>query len=224
MHDAIWDAVDRYLAAIVVGSDAVLDEALRLSKEAGLPQIAVSPAQGKLLQIIALATGARRILEIGTLGGYSTIWLGRALPPGGTLVTIEVEPAHAEVAWANLERAGLTEVVHLRLGPALQVLPQLEAEQADPFDMVFIDADKPSNPEYLSWAFRLTRPGSTIIVDNVVRDGSVLDESGTDAAVIGTRMMLQTMGSDPRLSATAIQTVGVKGYDGLAIAVVRGAP
>ncbi len=224
MHDAIWDAVDRYLAATVVGSDAVLDEALRLSKEAGLPQIAVSPAQGKLLQIIALATGARRILEIGTLGGYSTIWLGRALPPGGTLVTIEVEPAHAEVAWANLERAGLTEVVHLRLGPALQVLPQLEAEQADPFDMVFIDADKPSNPEYLSWAFRLTRPGSTIIVDNVVRDGSVLDESGTDAAVIGTRMMLQTMGSDPRLSATAIQTVGVKGYDGLAIAVVRGAP
>ncbi len=224
MHDAIWDAVDRYLAATVVGSDAVLDEALRLSKEAGLPQIAVSPAQGKLLQIIALATGARRILEIGTLGGYSTIWLGRALPPGGTLVTIEVEPAHAEVAWANLERAGLTEVVHLRLGPALQVLPQLEAEQADPFDMVFIDADKPSNPEYLSWAFRLTRPGSTIIVDNVVRDGSVLDESGTDAAVIGTRTMLQTMGSDPRLSATAIQTVGVKGYDGLAIAVVRGAP
>lgn len=224
MHDAIWDAVDRYLAATVVGSDAVLDEALRLSKEADLPQIAVSPAQGKLLQIIALATGARRILEIGTLGGYSTIWLGRALPPGGTLVTTEVEPAHAEVAWANLERAGLTEVVHLRLGPALQVLPQLEAEQADPFDMVFIDADKPSNPEYLSWAFRLTRPGSTIIVDNVVRDGSVLDESGTDAAVIGTRMMLQTMGSDPRLSATAIQTVGVKGYDGLAIAVVRGAP
>ena len=224
MHDAIWDAVDRYLAATVVGSDAVLDEALRLSKEAGLPQIAVSPAQGKLLQIIALATGARRILEIGTLGGYSTIWLGRALPPGGTLVTIEVEPAHAEVAWANLERAGLTEVVHLRLGPALQVLPQLEAEQADPIDMVFIDADKPSNPEYLSWAFRLTRPGSTIIVDNVVRDGSVLDESGTDAAVIGTRTMLQTMGSDPRLSATAIQTVGVKGYDGLAIAVVRGAP
>ena len=224
MHDAIWDAVDRYLAATVVGSDALLDEALRLSKEAGLPQIAVSPAQGKLLQIIALATGARRILEIGTLGGYSTIWLGRALPPGGTLVTIEVEPAHAEVAWANLERAGLTEVVHLRLGPALQVLPQLEAEQADPFDMVFIDADKPSNPEYLSWAFRLTRPGSTIIVDNVVRDGSVLDESGTDAAVIGTRTMLQTMGSDPRLSATAIQTVGVKGYDGLAIAVVRGAP
>ncbi len=224
MHDAIWDAVDRYLAATVVGSDAVLDEALRLSKEAGLPQIAVSPAQGKLLQIIALATGARRILEIGTLGGYSTIWLGRALPPGGTLVTIEVEPAHAEVAWANLERAGLTEVVHLRLGPALQVLPQLEAEQADPFDMVFIDADKPSNPEYLSWAFRLTRPGSTIIVDNVVRDGSVLDESGTDAAVIGTRTMLHTMGSDPRLSATAIQTVGVKGYDGLAIAVVRGAP
>jgi predicted O-methyltransferase YrrM len=224
VHDAIWAAVDRYLAATVVGSDAVLDEALRLSKEAGLPQIAVSPAQGKLLQIIALATGARRILEIGTLGGYSTIWLGRALPPGGTLVTIEVEPAHAEVAWANLERAGLTEVVHLRLGPALQVLPQLEAEQADPFDMVFIDADKPSNPEYLSWAFRLTRPGSTIIVDNVVRDGSVLDESGTDAAVIGTRTMLQTMGSDPRLSATAIQTVGVKGYDGLAIAVVRGAP
>ncbi len=224
MHDAIWDAVDRYLAATVVGSDAVLDEALRLSKEAGLPQIAVSPAQGKLLQIIALATGARRILEIGTLGGYSTIWLGRALPPGGTLVTIEVEPAHAEVAWANLERAGLTEVVHLRLGPALQVLPQLEADQAGPFDMVFIDADKPSNPEYLSWALRLTRPGSTIIVDNVVRDGSVLDESGTDAAVIGTRTMLQTMGSDPRLSATAIQTVGVKGYDGLAIAVVRGAP
>ncbi len=224
MHDAIWDAVDRYLAATVVGSDAGLDEALRLSKEAGLPQIAVSPAQGKLLQIIALATGARRILEIGTLGGYSTIWLGRALPPGGTLVTIEVEPAHAEVAWANLERAGLTEVVHLRLGPALQVLPQLEADQAGPFDMVFIDADKPSNPEYLSWAFRLTRPGSTIIVDNVVRDGSVLDESGTDAAVIGTRTMLQTMGSDPRLSATAIQTVGVKGYDGLAIAVVRGAP
>ena len=224
MHDAIWDAVDRYLAATVVGSDAVLDEALRLSKEAGLPQIAVSPAQGKLLQIIALATGARRILEIGTLGGYSTIWLGRALPPGGTLVTIEVEPAHAEVAWANLERAGLTEVVHLRLGPALQVLPQLEAEQADPFDMVFIDADKPSNPEYLSWALRLTRPGSTIIVDNVVRDGSVLDESGTDAAVIGTRTMLRQMGSDPRLSATAIQTVGVKGYDGLAIAMVRGAP
>lgn len=224
MHDAIWDAVDRYLAATVVGSDAVLDEALRLSKAAGLPQIAVSPAQGKLLQIIALVTGARRILEIGTLGGYSTIWLGRALPPGGTLVTIEVEPAHAEVARANLERAGLTEVVHLRLGPALQVLPQLEAEQADPFDMVFIDADKPSNPEYLSWALRLTRPGSTIIVDNVVRDGSVLDESGTDAAVIGTRTMIRQMGSDPRLSATAIQTVGVKGYDGLAIAMVRGAP
>jgi predicted O-methyltransferase YrrM len=213
-----WTAVDRYLTELLVPSDPALEAALWTNAEAGLPPHDVSPAQGKLLHLLARLQGARTILEIGTLGGYSTIWLARALPPGGRLTTLESEPRHADVARANIARAGLADVVDLRIGRALEVLPALA--DAAPFDLIFIDADKPSNPHYLRWALRLSRRGSLIVADNVVRDGAVVDDASTDASVQGVRAMLTLMAAESRLAATAIQTVGVKGYDGFAIALV----
>jgi predicted O-methyltransferase YrrM len=215
-----WAAVDRYISEMLVPSDPVLDAALRDSSAAGLPEIHVSPNQGKLLQLLAQSHGARRILEIGTLGGYSTIWLARALPAGGRLVTLEYDPRHADVARANLARAGFSGVTDIRVGRAQETLPQLASEAAGPFDVVFIDADKQAYPEYFEWALRLTRKGSLIIADNVVRGGAVADARSADPAVQGVRRMNELVSREPRVSATAIQTVGGKGYDGFMIALV----
>jgi len=220
MNDDAWAAVDAYLFDTLVQGDAALAAALALGAAAGLPDISVTPNQGKLLHLLARAQGAKRILEIGTLGGYSTIWLARALPPGGRLVTLEVDPRHAAVARENLDRAGVADVVEIRLGPALDILPRLAAEGAAPFDFIFIDADKPSNPDYFAWALRLARRGSLIVVDNVIRDGAVIDAASTDPAVQGVRRLNELIAAEPRVSATAIQTVGGKGYDGFALALV----
>lgn len=218
--ETAWSTVDSYLSGIVLPPDPALDEAIRASDAAGLPQIQVSPLQGKLLHLLALMRGARSILEIGTLGGYSTIWLGRALRPGGRLITLEIDAKHAEVARGNLLRAGLERVVDIRVGPALDTLARLEQEKAGPFDLVFIDADKPSGAQYFAWALQLTRPGSVIVVDNVVREGAVADPANTEPNVVGSRRVLEAMAAEPRVSATVLQTVGVKGYDGLAVALV----
>ncbi|KWX01454.1 O-methyltransferase family 3 [Carbonactinospora thermoautotrophica] len=217
-----WTAVDRYITDLLVPSDPALDATLQASAAAGLPPINVSPAQGKLLHLLARAQGARTILEIGTLGGYSTIWLARALPADGRLITLEADPKHAEVARANIARAGLADVVEVRLGRALDTLPRLAAEGHGPFDLIFIDADKPSNPDYFAWALKLSHPGSLIITDNVVRDGAVIDADSDDHRVQGTRRFFELLAAEPRVSATAIQTVGDKGYDGFAIALVTG--
>ncbi|HEX2659682.1 MAG TPA: O-methyltransferase, partial [Polyangia bacterium] len=190
------------------------------SEAAGLPAIQITPTMGKMLHLLARMQGARRILEIGTLGGYSTIWLARALPAGGRLVTLELEARHADVARANLQRAGLGDVVDLRLGRALDTLPRLQAEAGGPFDLVFIDADKQSNPDYFQWALKLARVGSVIVVDNVIRDGAVIDAANREPAVEGVRRLNQMLGTEPRVSATALQTVGAKGYDGFALALV----
>ncbi|MEV5682023.1 O-methyltransferase [Streptomyces sp. NPDC052164] len=223
MTQARWTAVDNYFNGLLVGPDEALDAAVGASGAAGLPAIQVAPNQGKLLNMLARLQGARTILEIGTLGGYSTIWLARALPAGGRLVTLEADPAYAEVARANIARAGLAEVVEVRVGPALETLPALAAEGYGPFDVVFIDADKPSNPDYLAWSVELTRPGSLIIADNVVRDGDVVDADSTDPKVQGVRRFTELVAADPTLSATALQTVGDKGYDGLmAVLVTEG--
>ncbi|WP_053206542.1 O-methyltransferase [Jiangella muralis] len=216
MSEQQWNAVDRYIGEHLLGPDPVLDDALRDSDAAGLPAINVAPNQGKFLQLLTLIAGARRVLEIGTLGGYSTIWLARALPADGRLVTLEADPTHAEVATANLRRAGLLDRVDVRVGPALDTLPQLQG----PFDLVFIDADKPSNRDYVGWALRLSRRGTVIVVDNVVRGGRVIDATTGDAAVDGTRRLFEYVATEPRLSATAVQTVGGKGYDGFLLAVV----
>jgi len=205
---------------MLVHSDSALEAVLRSSAEAGLPPINVSPPQGRLLLLLARSIGARRILEIGTLGGYSTIWLAKALPAGGELISLEIEPEHVRVARANVGRAGLSGVVDIRQGPALEMLPKINAETNDPFDFFFIDADKPSNPEYFDWALRLSRPGSLIIVDNVIREGEVLDERSRDSNVIGVRRLNEAMASEQGVIATEIQTVGSKGYDGFAIALV----
>jgi predicted O-methyltransferase YrrM len=215
-----WTEVDRYLDALFVGDDPVLTAALAASAAAGLPDIQVSPAQGKLLHLLARAVGAARILEIGALGGYSTIWLARSLAPGGRVVTLEVEPAHARVARENVERAGLSTAVDVRLGAALDTLPQLQG--AGVFDFVFIDADKPNIPAYFDWAIRLSRPGALIVVDNVVRDGAVVDAASRDAAVQGVRRFNEAAAADRRVSVTTVQTVGAKGYDGFALALVTG--
>ncbi|MGD0321449.1 MAG: O-methyltransferase [Acidimicrobiales bacterium] len=220
MTEDVWNAVDRYITDTLVGSDPALDAALAASADAGLPPIAVAPNQGKLLYLLARASRTRNILEIGTLGGYSAIWLARALPSNGRLVTLEADPKHAEVAQANIDRAGLAELVEIRLGAALDTLPELATEAAGPFDLVFIDADKPSTPEYVSWALRLSRPGSLIVIDNVVRDGTVADAASDDASVQGMRRANELLASDPRVTATALQTVGTKGYDGFAIGFV----
>ncbi len=215
-----WTAVDRYITDLFAPPDPALDAALQASAVAGLPPHDVSPAQGKLLLLLARAQGARSILEIGTLGGYSTIWLARALPAGGRLITLEADPKYAEVARANIARAGLAAVVELRLGRALETLPQLAAEGRGPFDLIFIDADKPSNPEYFAWALKLSRRGSLIIADNVVRNGAVVDTASDDPSVQGVRRFHELVAAEPRVSATAIQTVGSKGYDGFALALV----
>jgi len=216
-----WTAVDRYITDQLVPSDAALDAALASSAANGLPAINVAPNQGKLLHVLARSIGAKRILEVGTLGGYSTIWLARAVAPGGKVITLEYEPRHADVARANIERAGLGHLVDIRLGKAIDSLPKIAAEGGAPFDLVFIDADKPGNADYFAWAMKLTRVGSLVIVDNVVRNGAVIDANG-DANVQGARRLHEAMAKEPRVSATAVQTVGSKGYDGFAIAVVTG--
>ena len=221
MVDERWAAVDNYFGDLMIGEDPVLDAALAASDAAGLPPIAVSPTLGKLLHLLARATGARRILEVGTLGGYSTIWLGRALPAGGRLISLEAVDKHAEVARSNVAAAGLSEVVDIRVGPALEALPKLAAEQGDPFDLIFIDADKENNVAYFDWAIRLARPGSMIIVDNVVRNGKVLDANNPDSRVQGSRQFAELVGAQNRASATTLQMVGVKGWDGFTLAVVN---
>ncbi|WP_256107245.1 O-methyltransferase [Streptomyces sp. ODS05-4] len=217
-----WAEVEAYVVDRLLPSDAVLDAARADSDAAGLPRIEVSPPHAKLLYLLAVSVGARAVLEIGTLGGYSTIWLARALPEDGRLVTLEYAEAHAEVARGNLARAGLDKVAQVRVGAALDSLPKLVEEGAGPFDLVFVDADKVNNPRYVEWALKLTRPGSLIVVDNVVRGGAVTDESGADASVRGTRETFDLVAEHPRLDATAIQTVGGKGWDGMLIARVTG--
>lgn len=218
----MWTAVDHYFNTMLITNDSILDAALAASEAAGLPAINVSPTQGKLLQLLAKLQGARTILEIGTLGGYSTLWLARALPAEGHLITLEADATHAEVARANVARAGLADRIELRLGNALDTLPQLAAEGAAPFDMIFIDADKRSNPAYFDWALELSRLGTLIIVDNVVRGGQVVEAASEDASVQGVRRLFERIKAEPRVSATALQSVGEKGYDGFAIMLVSG--
>ncbi len=222
MGEERWTAVDSYLDDRLVPADQALEAALQAAAGAGLPPINVSPGQGQMLQVLARGLGARRILEIGTLGGYSTIWLARALPPGGRLITLEAEARHAEVARANLSRAGLADVAEVRVGRAQDTLPQLHAAGEGPFDLIFIDADKPGYADYLDWSVRLSRPGSMIVADNVVRDGAVADPASPDADVQGVRGFIERLAAEPRVSATVVQTVGRKGYDGFALAVVLG--
>jgi predicted O-methyltransferase YrrM len=218
---ALWTSVDRYFGSALGDSDDALATGLRASEAAGLPPIQVSPLQGKLLHLLARAIGARRILEIGMLGGYSTTWLARALPPDGRLISLELEPKHAEVARANLRRAGVADRVEVRVGPAHDGLARLAREQAPPFDLVFIDADKVGYPGYLEGALALARPGALIVVDNVVRRGDVADAHSSDPSVLGVRQMTDRIAREPRLQATVVQTVGTKGYDGMTIALVR---
>ena len=217
MSSRLWHEVDSYITDTLVQPDAALEAALEASDAAGLPQINVSPAHGKLLWLLARLQNARRILEVGTLGGYSTIWLARGLAAGGRLITLEALEKHAAVARSNLERAGVSKVVDVRVGPAQATLPLVKD---GPFDLTFIDADKQSNAEYFTWALKLSRPGSLIVVDNVVRAGAVIDARSREAAVLGVRRLNQLMAAERRVAATAIQTVGAKGYDGFAIALV----
>ncbi|MFJ9826369.1 O-methyltransferase [Streptomyces sp. NPDC101160] len=219
---ARWTAVDHYLTDLLAPADEALTAALADSTAAGLPEIAVAPNQGKLLHLLVAAQGARNVLEIGTLGGYSTIWLARALPADGRLVTLEYSPVHADVARANLARAGLGKTVEVRTGAALDTLPLLEQEGAGPFDFFFIDADKVNNPHYVTWALKLSRPGSLVVVDNVVRNGKVADPDPDDEVITATREMFEMVAREPRLDATAFQTVGTKGYDGMLVARVVG--
>jgi len=221
MSQELWTAVERYFVDSVISSDPVQVETIRANAAAGLPGIDVAPTEGKFLYLLAKIRGAKRILEIGTLGGYSTIWLARALPADGTLVTLEVNAKHAEVAAANLLRAGFSSVVDIRLGPAFDSLEKLVDEGAGPFDFIFIDADKANIPGYLEWSLKLSRHGTVIVVDNVVRDGAVVDPDSADANVQGVRALFAMLAGDSRLEATALQTVGSKGYDGFALAVVR---
>ncbi len=215
-----WIAVDDYFGGLLAPADAALDAALEANQKAGLPAVDVSPVQGKFLQLLVRMTQARRVLEIGTLGGYSTIWMARALPADGRIVTLEFNPKHAEVARENLSRAGVLDRVEARVGRALDSLPLLAETGAGPFDLIFIDADKQNNPAYLEWALKLARPGTVIAVDNIVRDGRIVDAASEDADIQGIRRMTEQMAANPRLSATVLQTVGNKGYDGIALAVV----
>jgi predicted O-methyltransferase YrrM len=216
----LWTSVDRYIEAQVIPSDEVLDAALEASAVAGLPEIAVTPSQGKLLYLLAKMQRARKILEIGTLGGYSTIWMARALSRGGRLVTLEAEEEHAAVARKNIARAGLRAKVDLRLGEALATLPKIAEGKTGPFDFVFIDADKENTAEYFEWALRLSRAGAAIVVDNVIRDGEVADAATTDPRVQGIRRFHEVLAREARVSATTMQTVGSKGYDGFTLALV----
>jgi predicted O-methyltransferase YrrM len=217
----VWIAVDRYFGELLAPADAQLDAALAANREAGLPAIDVSPLQGKFLHILVQIMQPHRVLEIGTLGAYSTIWMARALPRGGRIVTLEFSPMHADVARKNLKNAGLLDRVDLRVGRAIESLPVLESSGAGPFDLIFIDADKPSNPQYLEWALKLSRPGTVIVIDNVVRDGKVVDGESADPGIQGTRRMTEMIAAEPRLTATALQNVGVKGYDGFVLAIVQ---
>ncbi len=223
MSQEIWTAVDGYVGGLLASHDAALDAALAASERVGLPAIQVSPPQGKLLQLLAQTLGARRVLEFGTLGGYSTIWLARALPADGRLVTLEADPQYAKVAEENIERAGLGEIVELRVGPALETLPQLDAEGAGPFDLTFIDADKANTPEYFAWALEHSRPGSMIVADNVVRGGALAEATSEDPKVRAQRRLHEMLASEPRVAATTVQTVGSKGYDGFTIGLVSAA-
>lgn len=216
-----WSAVDEYVSGVLAPHDEALDAALRAASQAGLPPIQVSPPQGKLLALLARTVGAKRILEFGTLAAYSTIWLGRALADGGRLITLEADPAYAEVARGNIERAGLSEVVDLRVGAALETLPLLEAEGVTSFDLTFVDADKLHSPEYFDWALDHSRPGGLIVVDNVVRDGSLAEADSDDPVIEAQRRLHEMLADEPRVAATTIQTVGGKGYDGFSIALVK---
>ena len=216
MEMQLWTDVDQYTTGLLTPADSALEAALTASEAAGLPSISVSPSQGKLLMMLAKLAGAKRILEIGTLGGYSSIWLGRALPPGGRVITLEASAKHAEVARTNIARAGLSGVIEVRLGDAGQTIQQLDGT----FDLIFIDADKKSIPHYLEWSLKLSRPGSLIIVDNVIRDGALIDPTSEDPNVRGARRMHEMIAAEPRLTATTIQTVGSKGYDGFTLALV----
>lgn len=223
MTEELWTAVDTYIHDQLAPSDPALDAALEACAAAGLPAINVTPSQGRLLHLLARMQGAENILEIGTLGGYSTIWLARALPAEGRLVTLEADPKHARVATQNISRAGLSNIVELREGKALDTLPELAAEGLEAFDLIFIDADKSNNANYFDWALRLARTGTLIIVDNVVREGAIVDSESNDANVEGVRRLFERMAAEPRILASAVQTVGAKGYDGFAIALVTGA-
>ncbi len=221
MTDELWTTVERYISDTLVRPDAALEAALAASDAAGLPPINVSPNQGKLLQLLALMIGATRILEIGTLGGYSTIWMARALPPGGRLITLEADRTHAELARRNIDAAGVGALVDIEIGPALETLPGLAARSRGPFDLIFVDADKTNTVPYFEWALKLSRPGSLVVVDNVVRKGAVADPQAQDKDVQGMRRFYARLTSEARVTATAIQTVGSKGYDGFAIALVK---
>lgn len=216
-----WTAVDDYIAEKLLAADPVQDETLRHNGASGLPAIDVSAPQGKMLNLLARMCGARTILEIGTLGGYSTIWLARALPADGKLVSLEFDPHHAQTARENIARAGFAARVEVRVGAAAETLPILAAEGAGPFDFIFIDADKPSNPIYLDWALKLSRPGTVVVLDNVVRDGEVVNAANPDPRIQGTRAGFDLLAAEPRFDATALQTVGAKGYDGFVLAIVR---
>ena len=219
--EPLWDQVDAYLTGTFVPRDEAFAAALADSEKAGLPTIQVSPPQGRLLELLARALRARQILEIGTLGGYSTLWLARGLAPGGRIVTLEVDPKHADVARRNFERAGRAGAIELRLGAALETLPRMVEERAGPFDLVFVDADKPSLPDYFSWSLKLSRPGTLIVIDNVVREGRVLAAESTDPNVAGTRALHELLAEEPRVTWTTVQTVGVKKHDGFTIALVN---
>ena len=224
MAEDQWVAVEQYFSKSLLLNDPTLESALATSEKAGLPAISVSPTQGKLLQMLAQMLGARAILEIGTLGGYSTIWMARGMSPGGHLITLEVDPSHAAVAQRNLSSAGLQEVVEVKVGNALETLPRLAADRHGPFDLIFIDADKQNIPAYFEWALKLSRPGTVIVVDNVVRDGAVIDADSSDESVQGVRRFIEQVAANRRVSGTAIQTVGIKGYDGFAIVRVTTQP
>jgi predicted O-methyltransferase YrrM len=221
MAQETWTKTDDYLSQLLIGKDAVLEQALHASNAAGLPQIYVTPTQGMFLHLLARMQSARKILEIGTLGGYSTIWLVRALPKDGKLVTLEADPRHAEVAKNNIQKAGLSDLVEIRIGKALETMRSLLEEGVGPFDFIFIDADKPPYPEYLEWSLKLSHPGTVIIGDNVIRGGEIVDRTSSDERVNGVRRFIELMAENPRLSATVIQTVGSKGYDGFAMAIVN---
>jgi predicted O-methyltransferase YrrM len=221
MSQELWEQVDEYINSVSIKADAALEAAAASAVKAQLPPVSVTPAQGKLLHLMARALGARRILEVGTLAGYSTIWLARALPSDGHLITIEANPTHADIARANIEGAGLSDRVDIRLGKAVDVLPQIAAEKPPPFDFIFIDADRTGLADYFDWAVKLSRPGSVIIVDNVVRKGGVIDSASDNVDITGVRRFNERVKGDTRVDVTMIQTVGAKGHDGFAMALVR---
>jgi len=221
METEIFEKVDGYIRDLVGAEDEILKATFNSTNEANIPPISVSANQGKFLQVLAKSCNARKILEIGTLVGYSTIWMARALPKNGKLISLEYEPLHARVAKKNIERAGLSAIVDIRIGKAIDLLPQLEAKQEGPFDMIFIDADKPPYTEYFQWALKLSRPGTLIVADNVIRDGNVMDADATDEMVQGARRFNAFLGNTPGVTATIIQTVGSKMHDGMALAVVN---